>query len=467
MIFLFHSFDFLFFFAIVFIAFWVLPKRFKNAALLISSYIFFGSWNWKLLGLILISTYVDFFCGLLIHRAKSAARRKHYLLLSIVTNLSLLGFFKYYNFFAANLVTLLNTIGLDWNFSTLNIILPIGISFYTFQTMSYTIDIYRRKFEPTRNIIDFSLFVAYFPQLIAGPIERARRLLPLIQAKKRFAAIEWREGMYLFIYGLVKKVVFADSAGRIVESVFMAPEPSGAQVLIAAYAFAIQIYCDFSGYSNMARGISHFFGMKLSTNFNLPYLATNPSDFWRRWHITLSSWVKDYLYIPLGGRRSRLFGMVALYITWALMGLWHGAAWTFVVWGVYWGFLIMLYRVIKRLGVVPKARIFKPITIFLMFHLTCFSWIIFRSQSMGQAIQMFKALAGGINFLEFAKSGYVYLYAIIIFLVVYEVISYLKNDQLFLYKKNFFIQMVFYLILFFLFIEIGAVSDIRFIYFQF
>lgn len=472
MIYLFHSFDFVLFFAAVFALYWLLPKRFKNSLLLIASYTFYASWDWRFLGLILTSTYVDYFCGLRIHATDNPRKRKAYLLLSIITNLTLLGFFKYFNFFVENLISLLNAIGIHINLTTLNIILPIGISFYTFQTLSYTIDIYRKKFTPTKNIIDFSLFVAYFPQLIAGPIERARNLLPKIQADKLLKNIHYKEGLYLFVYGLFKKVVIADSVAAISDKVFAMANPSGAMILLGVYAFAVQIYCDFSGYSNMARGMSHFLGIPLSTNFNLPYLAKNPSDFWKRWHITLSSWARDYIYIPLGGKYARFLGLVPLFITMFLIGLWHGAAWHFVLWGVYWFAVTMIYRIMKRIFVIRTNNkalsvILTGISVIIMFHVTCYSWVIFRAQSLAQVISMTKSLFSGINIAELYKMSFVFLYAIMLFLIIYEILQYLKKDQLFIYKKSFYYQLAFYLVLFFMYVEIGAVSDVRFLYFQF
>ena len=476
MIYLFNSTDFILFFISVFSIYWILPKKFKNTLLLAASYIFYASWNWKLLGLLLISTFTNYFLGLWIHNAENNKSKKLFLILAIIFNLSLLGFFKYFNFFAESLVSLLNLFGFNLNFTTLNIILPIGISFYTFRTMSYTIDIYRKQLAPTKNIIDFSLFDAYFPQLISGPIERAKNLIPKIQAEKQIRNINYKEGLYLFVYGLFKKVVVADSVASIVNNIFALPNPSGAQVLIAAYAFAIQIYADFSGYIDMARGISHFFGIELSTNFNLPYFAKNPRDFWRRWNITLSSWVRDYVYIPLGGKHSRFLGMYALFITWLIMGLWHGAAWNFVLWGLYWFLLIMIYRIVKYIFQAMQLLKTKNnvITTFknwmmtiLMFHLTTYGWILFRSENFGQITAFTRSLFSGINILELFNISYLYLYAIIVFMAIYEMLQYYKNDQVFIYKKSFYYQLAFYMTLFFLYIEIGAISNIEFIYFQF
>lgn len=471
MIYLFHSFEFIIFFLLIFLIYWFLPRKFKNTLLLLASYVFYASWNFYLLIPLITSTLVDYCCGILIHEQTSQKKKKIFLLISIIVNLSLLGFFKYFNFFVESLVSLLNNFGLNFNFATLNIILPIGISFYTFQKLSYSIDIYRGKITPTKSLVDFSLFVAYFPQLIAGPIERAKNLIPKIRTRKFFKEINYKAGFYLFIYGLFSKIVLADSMAKIVDGVYSLSDPSGAQVLLATYAFAIQIYCDFSGYSKMARGISHFFGIKLTINFNLPYFAKNPRDFWKRWHITLSRWVRDYIYIPLGGKYTFLYGVMPLFITWFLMGLWHGTAWNFVLWGIYWFFLIIIYRLFSR--VKSKINLKKPtffsklMTILLMFHLTCFGWIIFRSQNLSQVINFIKSLVSGISISEIISISYVNLYVVIIFLIIYEALQYYKGGQLFIIRKNFYYQLIFYLILFFMYLEIGAIADAPFIYFQF
>ncbi|MBS3135512.1 MBOAT family protein [Candidatus Woesearchaeota archaeon] len=456
MLYLFHSQEFMLFFVVIFVIYWI-SKRFKNAVLLIASYIFYASWDWRFLSLIVALTAINYFCGLKIEASK---HRKAYLLIGIISGISILGFFKYFNFFVESFVTLLNFFGFGLNYNALNIILPIGISFYTFQTLSYTIDVYRKKMSPEKNIINFSLFVFYFPQLIAGPIERAKDLLPRINSTKNIRNINFRDGSYLFIYGLFKKVVIADSLAIIVDKVFSMQDPTGTQVMMAAYAFALQIYCDFSGYSDMAKGISHFFGIELSTNFNLPYLSRTPSEFWKRWHITLSSWVRDYLYIPMGGKNSKF---AALFFSMLLMGLWHGAAWHFVLWGLYWFFVIMAYRIIK-----PKINSLatKVLSTIVMFHITSYSWILFRGSDFGQIISLTSSLAS-INLIGILDASFFPLYAGALFLLVYEAIQYTKKDQLFIAKKGFYHQMIFYLVLFFLFVEIGSTSNVAFIYFQF
>ena len=471
MIYLLFSMEFILFFIAVFAMYWIVPIRFKNVLLLIASYLFYISWNWKFLSLILISTAMNYVCGLEMYHSKNSSSRKLYLILGITGDLLLLGFFKYFNFFIESLVILSNSLGFHLNLTVLNIILPLGISFYTFETMSYAIDIYRKKFAPTENLIDFALFVAYFPKLISGPIERSREIIPKIQAEKHFRNVNFKEGFYLFIYGLFKKIVIADSLSPLVNNIFGLPSPSGAEALIAVYAFAVQIYCDYSGYIDMARGVSSFFGINLSINFNIPYFAKNPSDFWRRWNITLSSWVRDYIYVPLGGQDSIFFGIFPLFIAWFIMGLWHGAALNFILWGMYWFIVIIAYRIIGHLSFQNRFTIINKIKsilcIIIMFHITAYGWIFFRSKSLSQIIAFTKSLFSGINLTNIFSVSYFYLYAIILFLIIYEFLQYYYEDTMFIPNKNFYWQMIFYITIFFIYIEIGSVSDVKFLYFQF
>ena len=267
-----------------------------------ASYFFYGFWDWRFLGLIVFSTLLDFTCGRVIHGSKSDSKRKLWLWLSVAGNLGVLGFFKYFNFFAENLSTLLAAAGFEAPRFVLTVLLPVGISFYTFQTMSYTIDIYQGRLQPARGFLDFALFVSFFPQLVAGPIERTRNLLPHIRSPRHFDRRQFREGCWLIYWGLYKKVFVADNAARIVDKVYGSLDTSsGFHVLVATYAFAVQIYCDFSGYSDIARGAAKTLGFEISLNFDIPYAARNPQEFWRRWHISLSQWLRDYLFIPLGG----------------------------------------------------------------------------------------------------------------------------------------------------------------------
>ncbi|THB78233.1 MAG: MBOAT family protein [Desulfobacteraceae bacterium] len=389
---LFNSFEFGVFFIAVYCIYLYSGHRWQNRSLLIASYIFYGSWNWKFLGLIWISTGVDYLCGLKIHESDNVKKRRHFLVISMCTNLGILGFFKYFNFFAASFHDLMQTLGWHADPLTLNIVLPVGISFYTFQTMSYTIDIYRKKIEPTRRFFDFALFVAFFPQLVAGPIERAKRLLPQVLNPRVITREQVSQGCWLFFWGLFKKVYIADNLAQIVDPVFGSTgTASGAEILVAVYAFSFQIYGDFSGYSDMARGISKLLGFELMLNFRAPYFAGNIREFWQRWHISLSTWLKDYLYISLGGNRSGALNTYRnLMVTMLLGGLWHGAAWTFILWGGFHGMVLILHRMtmplLRKISLRSKLSdyLWKCVCICTTFHLVCLGWLMFRAQSFGQ-----------------------------------------------------------------------------------
>jgi alginate O-acetyltransferase complex protein AlgI len=381
----FNSWEFIAFFTTVCLIYWSIRNRsWQNLFLLIVSYLFYAAWDWRFLSLILISTGVDYISGIQIERHRDRFKKRLFLSLSITTNLGLLGFFKYFNFFVENLELFLNTIGLGLMTNRLNVILPVGISFYTFQTMSYTIDIYRGKLKPTRNLIDFALFVAFFPQLVAGPIERAKRLLPQIYRPRVVDNERLRSGLWLLFWGLYKKVVIADNMASIVESVFDGSATGTfLQAYLGVFAFAIQIFCDFSGYSDVARGCARILGFELMRNFDLPYVAKNPQDFWRRWHISLSTWLRDYLYISLGGnRKGPCRTYVNLFLTMLLGGLWHGAAWNFIWWGCYHGLLLIVHRLYVRgrdiAGSIQNRRV-KALQVFVMFQFTLFGWLLFRS----------------------------------------------------------------------------------------
>ncbi len=402
---------------------------------------------------------------------------------SILGNLSILGFFKYFNFFAANLQALLYSTGISLHPVFLSIILPVGISFYTFQTMSYTIDIYRHKMEPTRKFFDFALFVAFFPQLVAGPIERARHLLPQILYSRKVTLDNFYEGCYLIFWGLFMKIFVADNLARIVDPVFASQGPyNGVRVLLALYSFAFQIFCDFAGYSNIARGLGRVMGFDIMVNFNLPYFAKNPSDFWKRWHISFSSWLRDYLYIPLGGnRKGSFFTYRNLAITMLLGGLWHGAAWTFILWGVYQGILLIGHRsmqpLLKKIP-TPKSVFWKRVwlmaQIMFFFHLMCLGWLIFRAQSTSQICSMLHSLF--VNFLipiDFSRQVFSLLY-FVSFLIAIQIVQYFRNDLLFIMKERLHVKMAFVVIivcLSFYVIIFGKNSSIgggsEFIYFQF
>jgi len=401
---LFNSFAFWLFYAVVFLLYYRLKHRGQNVLLLLASYYFYGCWDWRFLSLIAISTLVDYTLALRIHDCQVAWKRKTLLAISLCTNLGILAFFKYFNFFAGELVTLGNTVGVPLLLPTLNIILPVGISFYTFQTMSYSIDVYRGHCQPTRSLLDFSVYVSFFPQLVAGPIERASHFLPQVTQPRQCDRNAFGEGLYLVVLGLFKKIVVADNMAVLVNAIFQTPtsELTGMEVLVGVYAFAFQIYGDFSGYSAIARGISRWLGFDLMVNFRRPYFAVDPSDFWRRWHISLSQWLRDYLYIPLGGNRGgSLMTYRNLMLTMLLGGLWHGANWTFIAWGAVHGLMLCGYRYVagdRAKSVTPTQ--WTPLGVFtraakivLMFHFVCLTWLLFRAESIGQAAGMLSVLA--------------------------------------------------------------------------
>jgi alginate O-acetyltransferase complex protein AlgI len=397
---LFNSLQFVWFFLVVYALYRVLPHRAQNWLLLIASYYFYAAWDWRFLGLLIASTIVDYLCALAIDRATGQRRRRMLLCLSLGFNLTVLGFFKYFNFFADNLHAVFSALGWQVDFVTLRVLLPIGISFYTFMTMSYVIDVYRREIRATTDLLDFAVFVAFFPHLIAGPILRASRLLPQIDAPRRITAQQMRDGAWLIAWGYFLKVFVADNLAPLTSRVFDASaHPTGVNVLLGAYAFAFQIYGDFAGYSNIARGTSKLMGIELIENFRFPYFVRTPQEFWRHWHISLSTWLRDYLYISLGGNRgTRLEVYRNLMITMVLGGLWHGAAWTFVLWGIYQGLLLIAYRdagrspFLQRLMSGP-GRFATIAGTLVMFHLTCAGWLIFRASSASQVAQLAGAIA--------------------------------------------------------------------------
>ena len=330
--------------------------------------------------------------NLILVRKRSAAGYS-----SVFTNLGLLGFFKYFGFFVNEFAVVVEAMGLNVSIPTLNIILPVGISFYTFQTLSYTIDVYRGVTKPTRNLLDFGVYVSFFPQLVAGPIERSKDLMPQILKERKLDKGAFSEGLYHVLFGMFKKVVIADNMAPIVDRIFSTPtaELASTEILFGIYAFSIQIYCDFSGYSSIAQGIAKWLGINLSWNFKMPYFSRTPSEFWQRWHITLSSWLRDYLYISLGGNRvgtAKTFRNLVL--TMGLGGLWHGAAWTFVVWGLIHGAILVIYQAAESAGLAIKnARgLIRIISMIVFFHLVCATWIYFRADSLSQANEMLLAL---------------------------------------------------------------------------
>jgi len=392
----FNSFIFFIFLALVLPVFYLLrTQRSRATWLLLASYFFYGYWDWRFCSLLLISTLVDFFVGRALHRSTEQRRRKQFLVLSCLVNLGILGVFKYFDFFVGSISAVAAQFGGNVDFLHLNIILPVGISFYTFQTMSYTIDIYRKRLEPTESLLDFALFVSFFPQLVAGPIERARNLLPQIAKLGAPSKVQVQEGLVLMTMGFFRKVLIGDTAGRIVDHIFGQPELYKSPELLAGLVlFGVQIYADFSGYSSIARGLAKLLGIELMKNFEQPYLSRNITEFWRRWHISLSSWLRDYLYIGLGGNR---LGVGRTYInlmaTMLLGGLWHGAAWTFVVWGGLHGIYLAVHKRILGDRKIPDRFEYSGpgsavrflINVGATNLLVLLSWLFFRATDFGQA----------------------------------------------------------------------------------
>lgn len=460
---IFTSFVYVYFFIIVFISYWLIRKKtYQNILLLVASYVFYGWIHPWFCILIASSTIIDYFCGL---GMKTKKNKKIFLIISLVANLGMLGFFKYFNFFADNVHTILTMLGLQLSPWTLQIFLPVGISFYTFQTLSYTIDIYRGELEARKNFIDFAVFVSFFPQLVAGPIERAKRFLPQIEQNRIFNREIFSSAIPLIIRGYFKKMVIADNVSIYVDKIFMLENPDLFLLFVGGLAFTLQIFADFSAYTDIARGMARLLGFDLIKNFNAPYLAISPSDFWRRWHISFSSWIRDYLYISLGGSRvnkTYKFAIV-LIVTMGLSGLWHGAAWNFVIWGLYHGILVFLYHKMGMGGRwCPIKKTQKVLAWFLMFLFTVFGWMIFRAYNVEWLFNVF------YNFNLLGDSDAVIsAISILIFVLIYSIptIIFLGLDTYFTNQKWLhYIVYGFALILIVIFFRESA-GD--FIYFQF
>lgn len=397
---LFHSIDFAIFLPIVFVLYWFVTNknlRLQNFLLVAASYVFYGWWDWRFLSLILFSTLVDFAVGRKLKTEENQRNRKLLLWASILVNLGVLIFFKYYNFFLDNFILAFSFFGQDIQPNSLRIILPVGISFYTFQTLSYTIDVYKRKLAPTEDFIAFSAFVSFFPQLVAGPIERATHLLPQFYVKREFDHLKAVDGMRQILWGLFKKIVIADNCAEYANLIFdHSAEYAGGTLVLGALFFSFQIYGDFSGYTDIAIGTSRLFGFDLMRNFNFPYFSRDIAEFWRRWHISLSTWFRDYLYIPLGGSRGGTWMKVRnTFIIFIVSGCWHGANWTYLIWGalhaLYFLPLLLTKNNRKHLDTVAEGRFLPSLrelsAMLLTFSLTVFAWIFFRAENIGHAFQ--------------------------------------------------------------------------------
>lgn len=393
---IFNSWIFLAFFLFVYLAYLKSSHRIQNWLLLGASYVFYGFWDYRFLGLIVLSTLIDYFCGLRIGGTENQRIKRRFVLISVISNLGILGAFKYCDFFLSNAESILRMVGMEPSPMTLGIVVPVGISFYTFQSLSYTIDVYREDLAPCRNFRDFALYVSFFPQLVAGPIERASRLVPQVQNRRVLRWEQIREGFWLCLLGYFTKVYVADNLAPIANSAFAEADGTagGATLLLGTVAFAFQIYGDFAGYSNIARGLSKFLGFDLVENFKVPYVSASPSEFWARWHVSLSSWLRDYLYIPLGGNRGGTSNMFRnLMLTMVLGGLWHGTDWKFVIWGFYQGALLIMFRVYP-LSLIDSVRqqdsswltrgLIRLFATPVFFLFTLQGWLIFRCDRLSQ-----------------------------------------------------------------------------------
>lgn len=401
---LFNSLQFALFLPTVFLLYWWTgnhQRRIQNFLLLSASYIFYGFWDWRFLFLILLSSLIDFFAGWRIHKSQDPVRRKWYLYFSIFWNIGILFLFKYFNFFLKSLATFLGLVQQDAAYSALNIILPVGLSFYTFQTISYTIDVYKKNITPTPHLLEFLGFVSFFPQLVAGPIERAAHLLPQFLQRRFFDSRLAKDGLRQILWGLFKKMVIADNLAIAVNAIFADPGSyESLELFYGLVLFYFQIYCDFSGYVDIAIGSARLFGFRLSRNFRLPHFALNIPDFWRRWNITLSAWFRDYVHLPFlrGTSRSPLMKSLALILTFGLIGLWHGANWTFILFGLIHAFYMIGYRLktdlLKRAKKIPSFVKHPPeiFSIGLTFLLITLSIVFFRAPSVSLAIEILKGI---------------------------------------------------------------------------
>jgi alginate O-acetyltransferase complex protein AlgI len=465
----FNSFEFWIFFVFVLALVHLLPHRGQNVVLLVASYVFYGFWDWRFLSLIFFSTVVDYLVAPMAVPGRSDSSRKLALATSVAVNLGILGFFKYFNFFAESFADLFGTTP-GPNDVFLNIVLPVGISFYTFQTMSYTFDVYAGRLKPVRSFLDFGLYVSFFPQLVAGPIERGARLIPQVVNPREINPEKMGSACYLIAWGLFKKIFIADTIAHPVNAVFASADPTAPEVYLAVVGFAVQIYCDFSGYSDIARGLARLLGFELMLNFNLPYLARSPSDFWRRWHISLSTWLRDYLYIPLGGnRRGKWNTYRNLMITMLLGGLWHGAGYNFLLWGFYHGALLVLQRAFTddRPAAAEPGRVVAALQVFGVFHLVLFGWLLFRVENMTQFARMISGLFGSWGSWSSAGEMVLYMSPPILSLVLFQLWQRYAGDLEVINRAPWPVRAAFVGVIGSVVLLLNRSHTVQFIYFQF
>ena len=480
---LFNSIDFAIFLPIVFMLYWLVFNKNisrQNLLITISSYVFYGWWDWRFLSLIAFSTVVDYFVGKRLLIINNTVKRKVLLFTSIIVNLGFLGIFKYYNFFLENFIEAFSFFGYTIKSNTLNIILPVGISFYTFQTLSYTIDVYKRKLEPTKDFIAFAAFVSFFPQLVAGPIERATNLLPQFYKKRTFNYQKAVDGMRQIIWGLFKKIVIADNCAEYANLIFNnSADYGGSTLVIGAIFFAFQIYGDFSGYSDIAIGTARLFGFNLMQNFAFPYFSRDIAEFWRRWHISLSTWFRDYLYIPLGGSRGTNFHKIRnVFIVFLVSGFWHGSNWTFIFWGglnaIYFLPIMLMNRNRANIDTIAQGKYFPNyrefISMLLTFSLTVFAWIFFRADNINDAFNYIDTIFSKSLFIKselLSDIKSIKVIGLIILLIIVEWLG--RTHKYALENISFFPKYmrwsVYLFILILLFVFQGSKQE--FIYFQF
>lgn len=479
---LFNSFEFLVFLPIVFLLYWFVfrERKWQNLLVVIASYVFYGWWNWRFLLLIALTSFCSYASGLLLEHYEGKRRQQQIVsAANIVLNLGILGVFKYYNFFVENLDALFGMMGYHLDWVTMNIILPVGISFYTFQALSYTIDVYQKKLPATHDIVEFFAYISFFPQLVAGPIERATNLLPQFQQKREFDYAKAVDGMRQMLWGFLKKLVIADNCATVVNNYWgNYAELPGLTLFLLGVLFTFQIYCDFSGYSDIAIGCARLFGFNLMRNFNFPYFSRSIPEFWRRWHISLTTWFRDYIYFPLGGSRCDKWKIIRnVYIVWGISGLWHGANWTFVCWGLFHATLLAIYNIFgintKYKNIVAYGRylpnIKETLQIALTFFLAVIGWIIFRAETMTQAVEYLTAMVTNKLFDASMLYGRKYLFLGLALLAV----EWLQRDKQhalqFPNTKLFNCRIVrwgvYYMIVMIIFVKMG--SSQTFIYFQF
>ena len=472
---LFNTGRFAVFFLLVFTANWLLGRRWRaqNVLLVAVSQWFYATWDYRFLALLWFSMLVDYFVALRLDASADPKRRKRLITFSVSVQLGILGVFKYLNFFVDSAATLLARLGLHAHPVALGIVLPVGVSFYTFQTMSYTIDVYRRVIPAERNFLSFATFVSLFPQLVAGPIERARRILPQINAPRSLPTDHLYAGCTLILFGLYKKVFIADNLATVVDAAFSHTATlTRAESILALYAFAFQIYGDFSGYTDIARGCARLLGFDFALNFRHPYLARNPSDFWQRWHISLSSWLRDYLYIPLGGNKgSSARTLRNLFLTMLLGGLWHGASWTFVIWGAYHGLLLVVHRLLKPTlnKLQPKgalgAGLWSVTRGAFLFHLVVLGWLPFRAHSLTEIKDVLLGVTHRGGALGEALLSAKWLLACVPLLMLLELGDELRPG--FLGRRQFWARGLVYVTVVVSIFVAGAPGGQTFIYFQF